>query len=287
LPVDRRDGGLPRRRKPRARADSRPTPPPLRFYRAARAGVHALQGVATTTLVFPFLPPVSRRAIVRRWCGQLLDILNVDLRTRGRLSSHTGNVLVVANHISWLDIFVLNAVQPVRFVAKSELARWPVVGRMIRDVGTLFVERARLRDARRVNGQAAAALAGGDIVAVFPEGTTTDGTELLPFKSSLFEPIVEAHGHVQPVAIRFADGAGAPSTAPAYVGDLSFMASFWRVTGVRALIVELHALDAIPAGATPRRALASAAEASIRAALARPAGVTAPGRRGDRKAESP
>jgi 1-acyl-sn-glycerol-3-phosphate acyltransferase len=281
LPVDRRGGA------PRARADSRPTPPPLRLCRVARTGVHVLQGVATTTLVFPFIRPASRRAIVRRWCGRLLRILNVDLRVHGHLPSHAGNVLVVANHISWLDIFVLNAMQPVRFVAKSEVARWPVVGRMIRDVGTLFVERARLRDARRVNGQATAALAGGDIVAVFPEGTTTDGTELLPFKSSLLQPIVEANGHIQPVAIRFFDGAGALSTAPAYVGDLPLLVSFWRVTGVRALIVELRALDAIPAGATPRRALAKAAEASIRAALARPAGVTAPGRRGDRKAESP
>jgi 1-acyl-sn-glycerol-3-phosphate acyltransferase len=200
---------------PRTQTDSRPTPPLLRLYRAARTGVHVLQGVATTTSVFPFLAPASRRAIVRRWCGRLLRILNVDLRVHGQWPSHAGNVLVVANHISWLDIFVLNAVQPVRFVAKSELARWPVVGRMIRGVGTLFVERSRMRDARRVNGQATAALAGGDVVAVFPEGTTTDGTELLPFKSSLFEPIVEAQGHIQPVAIRFIDGAGAPSTAPA------------------------------------------------------------------------
>ena len=285
MPVERRRGGPPRRRNPWAH--SRPTHPLPRLYRAARTGAHVLQGVATTTLVFPFLGPASRRAIVRRWCGRLLRILNVDVRVHGCLPSEAGNVLVVANHISWLDIFALNAVQPVRFVAKSELARWPVVGRMMRGAGTLFVERTRLRDARRVNGQATAALAGGDIVAVFPEGTTTDGSELLPFKSSLLQPIVEAHGHVLPVAIRFMDGAGARSTAPAYVGDLSILASFWRVTGVRALIVELHALDAIPAGATPRRALANAAEASIRAALARSADVTAPGRRDDRGAESP
>ena len=114
-------------------------------------------------------------------------------------------MLVVANHISWLDIFVLNAHHPVRFVAKAEIAKWPVVSRMIRGAGTVFIERERRRDTHRVNHQMAHVLANGDVVAIFPEGTTTYGTDVLPFKSSLLQPIVEAEGHVQPVAIRYRD----------------------------------------------------------------------------------
>ena len=250
------------------------TPLPLRLYRVARTGVHLIEGVATTTLVFPLLTPAARQKAIRGWSRRLLRMLNVDARLTGE-PALDGNVLVVANHVSWLDIFVLNAVTPVRFVAKAELARWPVAGRMIRGVGTLFVERERRRDAHRVNGRAADAMARGDIVAVFPEGTTTDGTELLPFKSSLLQPIIEAGGHVQPVAIRYRTPDGAIALAPAYVGDTSFATSFLAVCSERALTVELTAQPALPAATTHRRALARAAEASIRTALAEPATATA------------
>ena len=214
-------------------------------------------------------------------------MLNIDARAHGNLATLGGNVLVVANHVSWLDVFVLNAVQPVRFVAKAELAEWPVAGRLIRGVGTLFVERGRRKDARRVNARAAHALASGDIVAVFPEGTTTDGTRLLPFKSSLLQPIVEAEGQVQPVAIRYRDAAGEHSSVPAYVGDDTFFASFWRVTGARSLRVELHAPPALAARASNRRDLARSAEAAIRAVLEQPAAATAPETPGGRRAGSP
>ena len=249
---------------------------PVRCYRWTRTCVHVLTGVATTMLVFPLVGDARRRALVKRWSGRLLRILAVDARVEGEFGGHGGNVLVVANHISWLDIFVLNAVHPVRFVAKSELARWPVVSQMIRGAGTVFIERERRRDTHRVNHQLARVLAGGDVVAIFPEGTTTDGTDVLPFKSSLLQPIVEAQGHVQPVAIRYRTPDGAISQAPAYVGDTSFAASFWTVCGERRITVHLHAQPALPARVGHRRELARAAEASIRTVLAGPVSATAP-----------
>ncbi|MEP6678075.1 MAG: lysophospholipid acyltransferase family protein [Betaproteobacteria bacterium] len=264
----------------------RVTPLPLRLYRVARTGVHLLEGVATTTLVFPLITPTARRKAIRGWSRRLLRMLNVDARLHGE-PAVGGNVLIVANHVSWLDIFVLNAVSPVRFVAKAELSRWPVAGRLIRDVGTLFVERERRRDARRVNGHAAAALARGDVVAVFPEGTTTDGTALLPFKSSLLQPIVDARGRVQPMAIRYRAANGEPSRAPAYVGDDTFLASFWRVTGARSLMVDLHAPPALAAGGSHRRELARSAEAAIRTVLEAVPVATAPGTRAGRGGGSP
>jgi 1-acyl-sn-glycerol-3-phosphate acyltransferase len=257
----------------------------VRVARSARLGLHVVEGVATTLIVFPWIGLPRRRAIVRRWSVRMLRILRVETRVHGVPEGGLpGNLLIVANHISWLDIFVLNTLQPARFVAKAELRRWPVVGWLSASVGTLFVERERRRHARSINAEAAAALTRGDVVAIFPEGTTTDGTTMLPFKGSLLQPIVDAEGHVQPIAIRYRDGAGAHSAAPAYVGDTSFMTSFWRVTAERGLVAELHLVAALPARARHRRELARAAEDAIRRVLASPATGSAPDTRGDPRA---
>ena len=172
--------------------------------------------------------------------------MNVDARVHGAIGAPRGNVLIVANHVSWLDIFVLQAEQPARFVAKSELARWPVIGRLIRGSGTLFIERTRRRDTERVNRRAADALRSGDAIVVFPEGTTTDGTTVLKFHGSLLQPVVDAEGHLLPVAIRYHDGAGTLSLAAEYAGDTSFATSFWRVCGERRLAVDLIAASPMP-----------------------------------------
>lgn len=253
---------------------------PVRLWRATRVTIHLAAGIATTTFVFPRSTPERRRALVRRWSQQLLRLMRIEARVHGSIDAHDGNVLVVANHVSWLDIVVLNAHRPARFVAKSELARWPVVGRLIRDTGTLFIERERRHDTHRVNRRAAAALAAGDTITVFPEGTTTDGTSVLRFHGSLLQPIVEAKGHVLPVAIRYHDGSGELSLAPEYAGDTSFAASFWRVCGERRLAVDLIAAPPLAAHARHRRELAREAEDAIRTALAGRDGATAPGRRG-------
>ena len=256
-------------------------PLPVRCWRWTRTCVHVLEGVATTLVVFPLVGEPRRRALVRHWSRRLLAILAVEARVAGDLAAHRGNVLVVANHVSWLDIFVLNAHRPVRFVAKAEIAKWPVVSQLVRGAGTVFIERERRRDTHRVNHQVARVLAAGDVVAVFPEGTTTDGTDLLPFKSALLQPIVEAEGHVQPVALRYRSAGGEVSSAVAWVGDTTFAQSFWMVCGERRITVEIHAPPALHARAAHRRELTRAAEAAIRTALAVPASATAPGTRGD------
>ena len=243
-------------------------------------GAHIASGIATTALVFPRARPERKRALIRRWSRKLLRLMNIEARLHGAIDAPGGNVLLVANHVSWLDIVVLNAHRPSRFIGKAELARWPVVGRLIRDTGTLFIERERRRDTHRVNRRAADALAAGDVIAVFPEGTTTDGTTLLRFHGSLLQPIVDAGGHVLPVAIRYHDGEGALSLAPEYAGDTSFVASFWRVCGERRLAVELIAAAPLPAAERHRRELAREAEHAIRTALAGRGGATAPGTRG-------
>jgi 1-acyl-sn-glycerol-3-phosphate acyltransferase len=249
----------------------------VRCYRFVRTCVHVLAGVMTTLLVFPRVSDTRRRWLVRRWSGRLLRILKVDARLHGELSGVGGNYLVVANHISWLDIFALNAHHPVRFVAKSEIASWPVLSQMVRGAGTLFIDRHRPHDTHRVIQEIARVLGGGDVVAVFPEGTTTYGSDVLPFKSSLFQPIVAAHGHVQPVAIRYRTVEGDLAMAPTYVGDTTFFESFWAVCREPALTVDLVVRPALPAAqARHRRDLARAAEASIRTALSEPGRATEP-----------
>jgi 1-acyl-sn-glycerol-3-phosphate acyltransferase len=251
--------------------------------RAARAAAHVVAALTTIAVVFPWLNVPQKQRLIRRWSKRLLRILQIEARIHGLLGRELpGNLLIVANHISWLDIFVLNALQPARFIAKSELRRWPVVGRLSVGVGTLFIERGRRHDTHKVNRHAVDVLARGDVIAVFPEGTTTDGRDVLPFHGSLLQPIVDAGGYVQPVAIRYRKASGEHSDAPAYVGETSLFESFWRVTAERALIVELHLTAPLSARARHRRELSRAAEAAIRAALASPAGGSGPERRADR-----
>ena len=274
------DTVAPRRAAARRRRQPRElTSPALRrLWRASRTLAHLLRGLAVVLLVFPSLDAKARRVRVRRWSRRLLHLLNVRIRMAGSLAHP--NVLVVANHVSWLDIFSLHAVGPVRFIAKSEIKRWPVLGRLVAGVGTLFIERARRHDTRRVNREVAQALADGDIVAVFPEGTTTDGTKLLPFKGSLLQPVVDAAGYVQPVAIRYRNRDGTPSLVPAYT-DGSFIASFWAICGARSLVVEMQAGTPLSTCGRHRRDLAREAEDAIRSALGLPANGPGPGRRAD------
>ena len=124
----------------------------------------------------------------------------------------------------------------------------------------------------------------GDLVAVFPEGTTSDGTRLLKFHSSLLQPIVDARGVVQPIAIRYRTPADDYSAAPAFVGDLTMVGSLWRLTGERSLVAELTILPQLPAADRSRRELSSAAAAAIQTVLASPARARAPDTRGGRRA---
>jgi 1-acyl-sn-glycerol-3-phosphate acyltransferase len=263
----------------------RPTPLPARITRFFRVSLHIVGGLSTTVFVFPWITPPRKQALIRKWSRHLLEMLGVEARIHWRHDGGLpGNILIVANHISWLDIFVLNAMRPARFIAKEEIKRWPVVGRLAANAGTLFIERERRRDTHSVNRHTVEALSRGDIVAVFPEGTTSDGKGLLKFHSSLFQPIVDAAGHVQPIAIRYRTPADAYSDAPAFVGNLTMLGSFWRLTGERSLVAELHLMPPLATDGLHRRELSAAAAAAIQTALELPAHATGPGRPVDHRA---
>jgi 1-acyl-sn-glycerol-3-phosphate acyltransferase len=149
----------------------------------------------------------------------------------------SGPVLLVANHISWLDIAVMHAARHCRFVSKADVQRWPVVGSLAQGAGTLFIERESRRDAMRVVNDMAQCLQQGQILAIFPEGTTGDGTKVLPFHANLLQAAIIAQAPVQPVALHFADHAtGAVSFAPCYIGEDTLAQSLWRTLKTSGLV---------------------------------------------------
>jgi 1-acyl-sn-glycerol-3-phosphate acyltransferase len=138
-------------------------------------------------------------------------------------------MLLVSNHISWLDIVVLHAARHCRFVSKAAVQHWPVVGTLANGAGTLYVERESRRDAMRVMHHMAERLTAGDVLAVFPEGTTGDGVTVQAFHANMLQSAISAHAQVQPVGLQFRDAAtGAVSFAPCYIGDDTLLQSLWR-----------------------------------------------------------
>ena len=185
----------------------------------------------------------------------MLRRLGVEVRVSG--TAHPGAVLMVANHVSWLDIPALHASAPrARFVSKADIAHWPLLGRLARAGGTLFIERERKRDALRVVHEVADALKQADAVAVFPEGTTGAGHEVLPFHANLLQAAIVTATAVQPIALRYSEPGHAVSVAAQYTGDTTLGQSLMKVCRARGLVVEVRFLPAEPVGELDRRALA-------------------------------
>lgn len=247
-----------------------------RSYRITRMFVHLATGLAASSLVFPFVGRNGRLAIFRRWSRSLLAILSVRVRVHGTppIERHAATMLL-SNHVSWLDIFVIASTVPSRFIAKSEIRGWPVVGWLIARQGTLFLERARRHDTARINGSVNEALAKGYCVAVFPEGTTSDGTEVKPFHGSLLQPIVHAHGVAAPVALRYVTAEGEIDDYPAYTGERTLWDSLKLIASRRELFAEIHFLPQVTASGKHRRDLAEHTARLIAEALSLPA----PGRK--------
>lgn len=234
-------------------------------WRLAGMLLQLVRGLSTCALVFPFLTPAQRMQRVGRWSAGMLRRLGVGIDSVG--VPRPGPVLFVANHISWLDILAINAVQPARFVSKADVRSWPVLGWLVACGGTLFIERERKRDALRVLHEVAAALKDGQTVAVFPEGTTADGHALLPFHANLLQAAISTEVPVQAIALRYRDAAHAISPAAAFVGDTTLLQSLWWVASARGLRVKVTLLP--PAGTRhlDRRALAETLREAIGEAL--------------------
>ncbi|MET0964540.1 MAG: lysophospholipid acyltransferase family protein [Noviherbaspirillum sp.] len=230
-----------------------------------RVLLHLVQGLATCALVFPLAGLAMRERRIRNWSRSLLSICGVRLVLRGELSDSPG--LIVCNHISWLDIFAVNTCRPCRFVAKSDIRDWPLLGWLADRAGTIFIARGRQRDVRRIFQGLVHSIHAGERVAFFPEGTTSTQGTVLPFHANLFEAAIDADVPVQPYALRYLDRSGRPHPAVEYIGDTTFVQSMLTILRHRDITAELLLLPAIPSAGGHRRELAAAAHDAIAGAL--------------------
>jgi len=204
-------------------------------FKLLRGVWHLVVGWFTIYFRFPQLNQQQRDARVQVWAMQLLRIWGIDLEVRGKPVT-LGPALLVCNHISWLDILVIHATRHCRFVSKSELRDWPVLGTLATGAGTLYIERAQRKDAMRMVKDMANSLRKGEVLAVFPEGTTGDGIGILPFHANLIQSAIEAEAPIQPLALQFVDAkTNEISMAARYIDDDTLLDSVWSTLNARGL----------------------------------------------------
>ena len=232
-------------------------------FKLVLALLHIFSGFMTVLLVFPRLSPEHRQMRVQVWSRGMLRRIGIELVVKGQPDMR-GPLMLVANHISWLDITSLHAARFCRFVSKADIAQWPFIGKLASGIGTLFLERTSRRDAMRVVHHMASSLRAGDVLAVFPEGTTSDGRSLLPFHANLFESAIVANVPIQPVALQFIDSrTGQRSAAPCYVGDDTLAESVWRTLTASNIAVVIHFGEPQMAEGRDRRAWALARHQAV------------------------
>lgn len=248
----------------------RATPIPIRVVRLIRLFAHLVRGLLIIALLFPFEDRGKQHRHIRNWARRLLTVLAIDVEVRG--VPIASPALVVANHVSWLDIFLLDGERALRFVSKAEVARWPLIGRLASAAGTLYLERNTRHAVVGIIEAAAKALRDGDSVGIFPEGTTGDGRDVGPFHASLFAAAHDGGGVVQPTAIAYLDDTGAPAEYAVYSGNTTLIESVLRILAARRTVALLTFTAPIEPGAHTRRELATLARASVESALRRDAG---------------
>ena len=225
--------------------------------RFLRVVLHLLSGAWVIHRTFSKLTQAQRNERVQAWAKEMLAHLAIKLVVNGS-PPQSGPVLLVANHISWLDIVVIHAARHCRFVSKADVQRWPLVGGLATAAGTLYIERESRRDAMRVVHHMVEQLRSGDVLAIFPEGTTGDGSSVLPFHANLLQAAIAAQAPVQPVALHFADQTtGAISFAPCYIGEDTLLQSLWRTLKARNLEAVVSFGEPQMSGGRDRRAWAS------------------------------
>ena len=211
---------------------------------------HVLRGVFTLLFFFPFIGSTSKKQHIQRWSRRLLRIFGIELQVNNADIFSSASFLLVSNHVSWMDIHVINSFKPIRFVAKSEVAKWPIFGWMAKQLGTVFIRRDSPRHARQVVVELAELLKTQSIC-LFPEGTSTIGTGVQPFKANLFEAAVLAEVPVYTLAIAYFDqNSGLHSEVPAFVGDMGLISSMARMLRNRRMRAVLNFFP--PAGASPQ-----------------------------------
>ncbi|MDR1709170.1 MAG: 1-acyl-sn-glycerol-3-phosphate acyltransferase [Candidatus Accumulibacter sp.] len=254
-----------------------PTPYLVRAGRALRVAAHLARALFAAAWAYPRMTAEWRLAYRQRWSRRLLEIL--EIRLEAGPADAPGGSLIVANHISWLDIFAIDALRPAAFVAKAEIRAWPLIGWLAARNDTIFLDPAGLPQARRINREIEARLDAGFDVAVFPEGRTTDGARLLEFRAALLQAAVAGRRPALPIAISYRDAAGRRSLAPSFA-ETTLPRCFAAILACRSLTARVAPLAPIDTAGRTRREAARAAHDAIATKLgfppAKPASETPP-----------
>ena len=208
---------------------------------------HTIIGFVIAGLILQFASKPLKLKLISWWCKHLLGAFNIRVTYTGNVPKKPQtlqNCLIVANHISWADIHSITSLIPTRFIAKSEIKSWPIFGYLAK-TNALFIDRAKRQDAVKTVNMAKQSLLSGDNICLFPEGTTTDGTQLKPFKSSLIQAAIEAKSTILPVVIRYTLADGSPNIEAAYAGETTLPESMQLMLSQKKPTVSLHFLAPI------------------------------------------
>ena len=235
--------------------------------RGFRLALHLCYG-ALLAVFYPHLDQARKHRTLKNWSRQLLIIFNIGIQIEGeQLTRGEGGCLLVSNHVSWLDIFVLNAIYPAHFIAKSEVRDWPLIGWLCRRSGTIFIERAMRQNTTMINQQVSQLLKQGACIGLFPGGTTTDGKLVRHFHSALIQPAIDAGVRLCPIALRYQDEEGGLSDAVAFTGEMTLVQSIWQILRCQHLNALVVFTPSLKAANENRRVLARAAQEAIAQAL--------------------
>ncbi|MEQ1440716.1 lysophospholipid acyltransferase family protein [Fontimonas sp. SYSU GA230001] len=236
------------------------------WIRATRLSVHVVTGLLLAVAVNLSFGRLRPEPLARWWSLRLQRVIQLRVKVRGR--AHSGARVTVANHVSWLDIPLIAACEPARFIAKSEIRDWPIAGWLANAAGTFYIRRGK-GGARPLIEQLVPHLVDGGSVVLFPEGTTTDGCDVLPFHARLFGAAIDAGAPVQPVALRYGPGRGGRAVAP-FIGDDDLLSHILRLLREPEIVAEIVYGEPIATQGLERDALARHAETAVRTALALP-----------------
>lgn len=226
--------------------------------------LHIAAGMLILATIWVLCQQKTRDKLIRWWSKGLLWRFNIQVVTHGKPPAETErNCMVLANHVSWIDIHALNSVTPVRFIAKSDINNWPILGYLARKSGTIFINRNSRKDTARIVDTTVENLTAGNNVAFFPEGTTTDGTCIAHFKSSIIQAAMNANASIYPVAIRYPSPDGGVNPKLSYAGETTMAESMMHVFKTKYPVVELHFLPTMRSDVGSRQSIAKEAQQII------------------------
>jgi 1-acyl-sn-glycerol-3-phosphate acyltransferase len=232
---------------------------------------HAALAALLLRTVYPRVSHDRRRRMLRWWSAKLLRILNVSLQVAGPAPGvYARGAMIAANHVSWLDIFLISSVKPTCFIAKDEVLEWGMVGWIAEAAGTLFIRKGEWRHTMRINEIVGEALAEGQCVGLFPEGVTTEGDTLLKFHSSLFQSAVANDAHVHPAAIRYERSDGSLCREMSFRGERTFIESLRLIIDEPAVAARISFGAPVETSGAHRRQVAAATRGQVAQLLGMP-----------------